>query len=258
MFLPSCWNGFIGINLDATVDSLFLGGYRPAPLRCRIRNRLRSFGAIKLLVFLIRKADGHVGPGFPARKITPRPSESLSRHSTVADKTCLTQRFIERASELQNMPDIVRFTIVAIVFYGSGIEAMRLLSGWKKLEPYAASRNAPNGGQISNGSYRWVSCRSQWTRFAVAVELYPQHLWLRPSFPLNLRLPAICIPWDSINASQQKIIFSRTVTLRIQGCPTVLRFCGAVGQRILAEVEMQRARRVAPDSVDRADWRTGL
>ncbi|MCA8234573.1 hypothetical protein [Burkholderia cenocepacia] len=26
----------IGINLDATVDSLFLGGYGPAPLRCRM------------------------------------------------------------------------------------------------------------------------------------------------------------------------------------------------------------------------------
>ncbi|MBR8375803.1 hypothetical protein KDW20_08480 [Burkholderia cenocepacia] len=156
------------------------------------------------------------------------------------------------------MLDIVRFFIVAIVFYGSGIEAMRWLSGWKELEPYAASRTAANGKQISNGSYRWVTCRSKWTRFSVAVELYPRHLWLRPSFPLNLRLPAICIPWDAINASQKELFLSRTVTLRIQGSSTVLRFGGTVGQRILAEVERHRATRIASESVDRADGRTGL
>ncbi len=212
-------------------------------------DRLGAFGAVKLLVSLIRKANGRVGAGNSRSERCPLARASLWPDAAIHRACTLTPR---------NMLDIVRFIIVAIVFYGSGIEAMRWLSGWKELEPYVASRNAPDGRQVSNGSYRWVSCRSKWTRFAVAVELYPQHLWLRPGFPLNLRLPAICIPWDAINASQKEVFLSRTVTLRIQGCSTSLRFCGAVGQRILAEVETQRARRVAPDSVDHADGRTGL
>lgn len=142
----------------------------------------------------------------------------------------------------RNMLDTARFFFVAIVFFGSWLEAMRWLSGWKSLEPYETNRDATNERPFSNGSYRWVSCRAKWTRFTVAVELYPQYLWLRPSFPLNLRLPAICVPWDAINASQREMFFSRTVTLRIHGCSTGLRFFGAVGQRILTEVENSKKR----------------
>ncbi|MCA7949010.1 hypothetical protein LGM43_01845 [Burkholderia seminalis] len=156
------------------------------------------------------------------------------------------------------MLDTVRFFFVVIVFFGSGLQVVRWLSGWKDLERYKTRRDAPNERPISNGSYRWVSCRVKWTSFSVAVELYPQHLWIRPGFPLNLRLPAISIPWDAISASQGKIFLLRTVTLRIRGCSTGLRFYGAVGKRILAEVETQRARSVALNRVDRAEGATGL
>ncbi len=146
----------------------------------------------------------------------------------------------------RNMLNTARFIFVVVVFFGSWLEAVRWLSGWKDLESYASSRGTSNERQISNGPYRWVPCRIRWTALTVAVELYPQHLWLRPSFPLNLRCPAISIPWDAIDASHGETFITRTVTLHIYGCSTALRFCGVVGQRILAEVETQRARRATP------------
>ncbi|MCA8017977.1 hypothetical protein [Burkholderia metallica] len=140
------------------------------------------------------------------------------------------------------MLNTARFIFVVVVYFGSFLEIVRWLSGWKDFEPYESSRDTSNERQISNGSYRWVSCRIKWTAFTVAVELYPRHLWLRPGFPLNLRLPAISIPWDAIDASQGGTFITRTVAVRIHGCSTGLRFYGAVGQRILAEVETQKAR----------------
>ena len=213
------------------------------------------------MVSLIRKADGLScwGPGISGNKgylshervFVPRQHQGRQHapDEAIYSECVLTPQY---------MLDTVRSIFVAIVFFGSWLEAMRWRSGWKDFEPYETSPDAPNEKQISNGSYRWVSCQPKWTRFAVAVELYPQHLWLRPSFPFNLRLGAIYIPWDAINASQRKRFFSRTVTLRIHGCSTGLRFCGAVGQRILAEVETQRARSVAPNSVNRTEGCVGL
>lgn len=141
-------------------------------------------------------------------------------------------------SAFMNM--LIAFTLL----FGGGILLTRLLSGWGQLETQFKCRNDLLHGQISRGSFRWVGSRFRFTQLALAVEIYPAYLWLRPSFPLNFALKPICIPWKAIQATKvTRNILCSKATVGVEGCSFSFQIYGMPGLRIHAAAEDEKAGR---------------
>lgn len=129
----------------------------------------------------------------------------------------------------EQMLNTLNFLAIAFAFFGSWIYAMRWLAGWARLQTLYAIKPDALTEQISNGSFRWVGCRLRWTSIAVAIELYPKGLFLRPYFPLNMALHAVCIPWPAIDAHNRQTLLGRKTTLQIDGYPWPIHILGHPG-----------------------------
>jgi hypothetical protein len=135
------------------------------------------------------------------------------------------------------MLNTLNFLAIAFAFFGTWMYVMRWLAGWARLQTLYAVKPNTLTEQISNGSFRWVGCRLRWTSITVAIELYPKGLFLRPSFPLNMALHAVCIPWPAIDAYNHQTLLSRKTTLQIDGYPWPLHILGHPGSVIEAHIQ---------------------
>lgn len=92
------------------------------------------------------------------------------------------------------------FIFGAALLFGGWGYLYYCLTGWRRLTTLYARRDSSLG--ISQGSFKWVWCSSRWTSLTVSLEIYPQGLWLKPGFPLNLFMPALLIPWDQLEVTE--------------------------------------------------------
>jgi hypothetical protein len=118
---------------------------------------------------------------------------------------------------------------------------MRWLSGWVQLETrFKCSKDGLNG-QISRGSFRWVTCPIRFTRLILAIELYPAFLWLSPGFPLNVVMKAICIPWDEVDRTVMKrTLLGTKVAIYLTEGHFPLRVYEEAGKRVHAVVQAKK------------------
>lgn len=108
--------------------------------------------------------------------------------------------------------------------------AYSLLTRWSALSgryKYVSTEN-----QISEGSFRWVSCKMSMTPLSVAIEIYSRGLWLKPGIPLAIMMPAVLIPWEKLKLvhSNNSFLGKRT-NLEIEGYG-IIRLNGAAGTAV--------------------------
>jgi hypothetical protein len=140
------------------------------------------------------------------------------------------------------MGGLINFLVAIVVLFGGGVLAMRWLSGWGRLETHYRKATEDPTKIISEGSFRWVSCSLRWTGLSLAVELYPQCLWLGPGFPFNIGLKPVCVPWSSIEAVEvRRTLFLRRTAIRIAGIPWAVYMWGEPGEQIRTVFERTRA-----------------
>lgn len=140
------------------------------------------------------------------------------------------------------MAEFMSILIAFVLLFGGGALLMRLLSGWGQLEKRFKCRDDLLNGQISRGSFRWVGSRFRFIQLVLAVEIYPTYLWLRPSFPLNLALKPICIPWKAIQETEvTRNILRSKATVGVEGCSFSIQIYGTPGLRIHAAAENEKA-----------------
>ncbi|MES2049864.1 MAG: hypothetical protein V4447_15800 [Pseudomonadota bacterium] len=122
------------------------------------------------------------------------------------------------------------FLVIGVMFGGSGM-LYRYLTGWSQLSTLYARRESV--ASISDGSYRWVSCKINLTPISVSIEIYPDGLWLKPGFPLSVFMPAILIPGSKIVMAKSKTgLFGRKTELQIAGFSGPFVICGNAGLAI--------------------------
>jgi len=126
-------------------------------------------------------------------------------------------------------------TLVIIgLFIGLPIYYMVWASGWPTLQDIYKIKTLD--GLISGGSYRLVYCRSRWIWLLIALEIYPTGLWLRNSFPLNIFMPSVLIPWEGLTLAQSRAwIFSGT-RLQVSGWPYSIEILGRAGRAVREKV----------------------
>jgi hypothetical protein len=140
------------------------------------------------------------------------------------------------------MVELVNMLISFTVLFGGWMLLMRWLSAWGMVEKNYACQETSTTGQISRASFRWVGSQFRFTQLTLAVELYPRFLWLRPSFPLNLALKSLCIPWESIQTTEVHRNMLRTkISLCVLECPFRIHVFGKAGESIHATVEKVKA-----------------
>jgi len=104
--------------------------------------------------------------------------------------------------------------MIQAAFFSIAGLAMSWLTGWKHL---AVRYRAPGKIQsISHGSHRWQNCRIRGISVSVASELYDEGWWIRPTFPLQIWMPALLIPWRQLGiADAAESMLGKRVTLRV-------------------------------------------
>jgi hypothetical protein len=133
------------------------------------------------------------------------------------------------------MAESINFLSSLVLLFGGGLFLDRWLSGWGQLEKVYKCNENPNNNQILRGSRRWARSQIRFTEMWLAVELYPSGLWLRPFFPFNIGLKALCIPWEAIQCAERNRNFFRlSATLHVERCPFPIRIFGKAGVEILA------------------------
>lgn len=147
----------------------------------------------------------------------------------------------------RNMAELVNMLISFTVLFGSWMLLMRWLSGWSAVEKNYACKETSTTGQISRASFRWVGSRFRLVQLTLSVELYPRFLWLRPSFPLNLALKSLCIPWESIQITEvHRNMFRTKISLHVLECPFRIHVFGKAGESIHAAVAKAKAAVATP------------
>ena len=134
------------------------------------------------------------------------------------------------------MLDAIKLIAMLFLLFGGGFVLMNWLTGWQVLQTRYACTSGGTSSQISQGSFRWVTLRLRWSSLIAAVELYPRFLWLRPSFPLNLFLHTVCIPWSAMKASKKTGLFFSTTVLEVQGYQWRIRIRGRPGREIAKKI----------------------
>ena len=131
---------------------------------------------------------------------------------------------------------MLQFSISILViplFFCLPIFFVRWLTGWKKLEKNYRCNQSLSPEWISNGSYRWVSASMQATKIGLAVEIYPEALWLRTSFPFTIAFNPLCIPWQSVESAILKHgIFGKKACLKIVNFNSPIYISGEAGRKI--------------------------
>lgn len=128
---------------------------------------------------------------------------------------------------------IPEFFAVILIFGAGPAVATRWMTGWGALERRYRDKNGKAKRRISQGSFRWVGCRPRFGVIGVAIELYPDGLWLRTGFPFTLLLRPVLIPWRCLAVTRQfKVSMLSTTTFSVADVPFRLGIGGRAGQRI--------------------------
>jgi hypothetical protein len=126
------------------------------------------------------------------------------------------------------------FSLALIVVLGLAIAAMRWMTRWSVLEGIYLHNDDTVHDETSDGSYRGVSASMGYTRLALAVEIYPSTLWLKPAFPIGAGMRPVAIPWiDIVDARMRKRWLGNVTTLKLKNVDIALHIKGRAGKHIL-------------------------
>ncbi|SHH19355.1 hypothetical protein [Massilia sp. CF038] len=129
------------------------------------------------------------------------------------------------------MLDVLGFFVFVSLFFFLPTYASGWITGWRELRAlYPAPK--PETRMISNGSYRWLYVGMKWGRLGVALECYPEGLWLRPAFPANLVMWPVLVPWHDLQRTDHHMFGYARIALTVRGLKFKLRFSGQAAQAI--------------------------
>jgi hypothetical protein len=126
------------------------------------------------------------------------------------------------------------FSLAWIAVLALAIAIMRWMTRWSVLEGIYSHNEDASHDETSDGSYRGVSASIGYTRLALAVEIYPSTLWLKPALPIGLGLRPVSIPWlDIVDARMQRRWLGNVTTLKLKNTDIALHIKGRAGKHIL-------------------------
>jgi hypothetical protein len=80
----------------------------------------------------------------------------------------------------------------------------------------------------------------QGTRISLGIEIYPEALWLRTSFPLSILLKPLCIPWHAIESIDQGAGKFGDACLKVAGVAFPICLSGDAGEKISEMYQLSR------------------
>ena len=138
------------------------------------------------------------------------------------------------------------FVIAICLIAASLCATYRWMLGWGMLERAHADRNSRERSSISLGSYRWVNCSIRAGRISLAVEFYPEGLWMRPVFPCSIWMRPVIVPWHCLKVLRNsRLSFGKVTTFKISQVAFSLRIRGAIGKTIEEAVRSSRGENAA-------------
>jgi len=126
-------------------------------------------------------------------------------------------------------------TIVLVTCLGAFIGLCRWRTPWSILERHYPSDSGIDRQESSTASYHGATASISHVRLALAIEIYPSGLWIKPMMPHGLIMKPVSIPWSKIERVTRKEGWLGGATeFNVASFNPAIRIKGKAGARIAA------------------------
>lgn len=135
----------------------------------------------------------------------------------------------------QLMLKLFLLTIVLVMCLGAFIGLCRWLTHWSILERHYVSDRGIDRQEASIGSYHGATASISLVKLALAIEIYPSGLWIKPMIPHGLIMKPLSIPWSKIEkVARQESWLGGATRFNVVDFSPAITIKGKAGARIAA------------------------